>query len=252
MKIETITSVRHDTDNIIIRDIPVSSTIVDIPNYGLTIIDTGSPGNSDMLEELEQLGYTPADFRMVINTHLHVDHMGGNRLFTNARILVSRQELDFENNFSRLLRASADPLAALNLMGRYVEADSHELARHLIKLVNDYPAAALIGDQSQVEFFEDQPDLPRIISLLPVPGHSVDSRAVLLQGKTRRAVAAGDALYHRDLWRYDTMAAIHFNARQFQQNAEKIALFPDIIIPGHDRVFDNLTGQYLRDDYFTI
>jgi glyoxylase-like metal-dependent hydrolase (beta-lactamase superfamily II) len=65
-------------------------------------------------------------------------------------------------------------------------------------------------------------------------------------------VAAGDALYHRDLWRQDTMAVIHYNARQFKQNASEIAGFPDIIIPGHDRVFDNLTGQYLQDDYVVI
>lgn len=252
MKIETITSVMHDTDNLIIRDVPVSSTIVDIKDFGLTIIDTGSPGNQDLLEELAQLGYTPSDFNLVINTHLHVDHIGGNRLFTNARILISRQELDFENNFSRILGESPDPLTALNSMGRYGEADSQELAMHLIKLVNDYPAAALIGDHTQIEFFEDEPHLPTMISLWRVPGHSVDSRAVLLQGQTRRAVAAGDALYHRDLWRNDTLAAIHYNAQQFQQNAKKIALCPDIIIPGHDRAFDNLTGQYLRDDYFTI
>ncbi len=252
MKIETITSVMHDTDNLIIRDVPVSSTIVDIPGYGLTIIDTGSPGNQDLQEELNQLGYTPADFSLVINTHLHVDHIGGNRLFTNARILISRQELEFENNFARILGESDDPLAALNAMGRFMDESSHELARHLIELIKEYPTAALIGEQAQIEFFEDEPDLPKIISLLQVPGHSIDSRAVLLQGKIRRAVAAGDALYHRDLWRNDTMAALHYNAGQFQQNAEKIACLPDIIIPGHDRVFDNLTGQYLRDDYLTI
>lgn len=252
MKIETITSVMHNTDNLIIRDVPVSSTVVDIKGFGLTIIDTGSPDNPDLLEELAKLDYTPADFRLVINTHLHVDHIGSNRLFTEARILISRRELEFENNFSRLLQESDDPLAALNSIGRYVEEDSHELARQLIKLILDYPAAVLIGDQTQIEFFEDEPDLPGIISLLSVPGHSVDSRAVLLQGRTRRAVAAGDALYHRDLWRNDTLAVIHYNVRQFRQNAEKIALFPDIIIPGHDRVFDNLSGQYLPDDSFII
>jgi len=252
LKIETIISVKHDTDNLIIRDVPVSSTIVDVPDYGLTIIDTGSPGNPDLLEELAQLGYVPADFNLVINTHLHVDHIGGNRLFTNARILISRREFDFEKNFARILRESDDPLAVLNAMGRFEEESSHELARHLIKLVNEYPTAALIGDQTQIEFFEDEPILPSIISLLQVPGHSVDSRAILLQGKTRRAVAAGDALYHRDLWQNDTMAAIHYNARQFQQNARRIASFPDIIIPGHDQVFDNRTGQYLRDDDLII
>lgn len=247
MKIETIISVNYDTDNLIIRGVPVSSTIVDIPDYGLTIIDTGSPDNPDLLGELAQLGYTPSDFSMVINTHLHVDHIGGNRLFSNARILISRQELDFENNFARILRESDDPLATLNSMGRFIEENTHELARHLIKLINEYPCADLIGDQAQIEFFEDEPTLPGTITLLQVPGHSVDSRAVMLHGKTRRAVAAGDALFHRDLWQNDTMAAIHLNAGLFQQNARRIAGFPDIIIPGHDQMFDNLNGKYLQD-----
>lgn len=252
MKIETITSVMHDTDNLIIRDVPVSSTIVELSDYSLAIIDTGAPDNPDLVEQLVDLGYAPADFSLVINTHLHADHIGGNRLFSNARILISRQEFKFENNFLSILLNSEDPLATLQSMGRYVDESSHELARNLIKLVEEYPVANLVGDQRQIGFFEDEPELPGYISLLKVPGHSVDSRAVLIQGKSRRAVAAGDALYHRDLWRNDTMAAIHYNARLFRQNVERIASLPDIIIPGHDRAFDNLTGQYLPDDYLLI
>lgn len=52
MKIRTITTVRHDTDNLIIRDVPVNSTIVDIPDFGQAIIDTGSPDNPVMTEYL--------------------------------------------------------------------------------------------------------------------------------------------------------------------------------------------------------
>lgn len=252
MKIRTITTVRHDTDNLIIRDVPVNSTIVDIPDFGLAIIDTGSPDNPALEEELEDLGYTPADFKLVINTHLHVDHIGGNSLFRNARILISRREFEFEVDFARLLKESFDPLEALHSLGRYREGNSCELAQQLINLVNEYPAAAWIGDQNQIEFFEDKPKLPEEMTLLQVPGHSVDSRAVVLQGKNRRAIAAGDVLYHRDLWKKDLMHDLHYNARQFRDNAEKISRFPDIIIPGHDRAFDNLTGEYLSDDKIII
>ncbi|WP_425802877.1 MBL fold metallo-hydrolase [Desulfitobacterium sp. Sab5] len=252
MKIKTITTARHDTDNLILRDVPVNSTIVDIPDFGLTIIDTGSPDNSDLKEELEDLGYTPDDFRLVINTHLHVDHIGGNPLFRNARILISRKELDFEVDLARLLKESLDPLAALHSLGRYKEENSSELAQQLINLVNEYPAAAWIGDWNHIGFFEDEPKLPEGMSFLQAPGHSVDSRAVLLKGKTRIAIAAGDALYHRDLWKKDLMSALHYNARQFQHNAEKIAHFPYVIIPGHDHAFDNLTGEYLFDSEIVI
>jgi len=252
MKIKIITTVKHDTDNLIIRDVPVNSTIVDIPDFGLTIIDTGSPDNPDLEEELDDLGYTPADFRLVINTHLHVDHIGGNPLFRNARILISRKELDFEVNFARILKRSFDPLAVLHSLGRYKEEKSVELAQQLINLVNEYPTAAWIGDQNQIEFFEDEPKLPEEMALIQAPGHSVDSRAVVLQGKNRRVIAAGDALYHRDLWKKDLMSALHYDACQFRHNAEKISRSLDIIIPGHDQAFDNLTGEYLSgDDIFT-
>lgn len=252
MKIKTITTVKHNTDNLILRDVPVNSTIVDIPKFGLAIIDTGSPDNPDLEGKLDDLGYTPADFRLVINTHLHVDHIGGNPLFRNARILISRKELDFEVKLARVLKESSNPVAALHLLGRYVDANSYELAQQFIKLVNNYPIEAWIGDPAQIEFFEDEPELPKMMSFLQAPGHSVDSRAVLLKGKTRIAIAAGDALYHRDLWKKDLMSALHYNARQFQHNAEKIAHFPYVIIPGHDHAFDNLTGEYLFDSDIVI
>jgi len=252
LKIETITTVRNDIDNLIIRDVPVSSTIVELNDHSLAIIDTGSPDNPELLEELEQLGYTPEDFSVVINTHLHTDHIGGNRIFTNARVLISRQELEFETKFARILQESEDPIVTLRSMGRYVNEGSDKLVQDLVKLVEEYPVTAIVGDSKQIEFFEDEPVLPNSITLLKVPGHSIDSRAVLVQGKIRTAVAAGDAFYHRDLWREVPIIGIHYNDRLFRKNVEHIARFPDIIIPGHDRIFDNLTKQYLRDDYLLI
>ncbi|HWP97789.1 MAG TPA: MBL fold metallo-hydrolase [Syntrophomonadaceae bacterium] len=252
MRVTMITTVVHDTDNIIIRDVPVSSTILELEDSNLAIIDTGMAGNPDLLEQLAEYGYAPSDFSLVLNTHLHPDHIGGNRLFTNARILVSRRELAYEYSFSQMLQESEDPLAALRAIGRVVDHMTHQLSRDLKGLVQEYPAASLVGDHGQIEFLEDDPHLPGYISLLQVPGHSIDSLAVLLQGKTRRLVVAGDALYHRDLWREDPLIGLHYNNRLFLQNAEFIARFPDIIIPGHDRAFDNLNRQYLQDDSLMI
>jgi glyoxylase-like metal-dependent hydrolase (beta-lactamase superfamily II) len=252
LKIDLITTVLHNTDNLIVRDVPVSSAIVELDHHGLAIIDTGSPGNIDLVQQLAGFGYAPSDFKLVLNTHLHTDHIGGNRLFTQARILISRRELQYERDFAGKLCENDDPVAALRSMGRYVDNTTQKMAWDLKNLVTEYPVETLIGDEMQIEFYEDIPDLPGFISLLPVPGHSIDSRAVIMQGLTRRVVAVGDALYHRDLWREVPIIGIHYNDDLFLRNVERIAKFQDIIIPGHDRAFDNITGQYLREDYLII
>ncbi len=57
--------------------------------------------HGDLLAALERLGVSPADVDIVINTHLHADHCGGNTLyqdeklapaFPNARYLIQRLE----------------------------------------------------------------------------------------------------------------------------------------------------------------
>jgi len=84
---------------------------------GLILVDTGngdklSPkvreqlglnGDRRLLGELEQVGYKPEDVKIVINSHLHGDHCGGNTFldgdgrlmptFPNATYLVQRLEL---------------------------------------------------------------------------------------------------------------------------------------------------------------
>ncbi len=41
---------------------------------------------------------SPDDISMVINTHLHVDHCGNNRLFNHATFIVQRSELEYAYN----------------------------------------------------------------------------------------------------------------------------------------------------------
>src|SRR5689334_19979834 len=42
----------------------------------------------------EQVGLEPAEMDMVVNTHLHFDHCGGNHLFAGTPVYVQRAELD--------------------------------------------------------------------------------------------------------------------------------------------------------------
>ena len=53
------------------------------------LVDTGSGYYDDYLvSQLEKHGVKPEDISLVVNTHCHFDHMGGNHLFENAEIAI--------------------------------------------------------------------------------------------------------------------------------------------------------------------
>lgn len=55
------------------------------------LIDTGAGHNKDYLfSKLEENGVSPEDIDMVVNTHCHFDHIGGNHFFPNAKIAVHK------------------------------------------------------------------------------------------------------------------------------------------------------------------
>jgi glyoxylase-like metal-dependent hydrolase (beta-lactamase superfamily II) len=105
---------------------------------GLVLIDTGIgnkedakfldiygteasvPGHRSMLDAaLAAAGFAAADVRVVINTHLHFDHAGGNTFraddgrvapaFPNARYVVHAGELDYATHTNERTAASYFP-----------------------------------------------------------------------------------------------------------------------------------------------
>lgn len=105
---------------------------------GLVLVDTGlgnkenekfsaiyatnnatSDGRTWLEASLASLGHRPDDVRVVINTHLHFDHAGGNTFvgeggdvrptFPNARYVVQRGELDYATHTNERTAASYFP-----------------------------------------------------------------------------------------------------------------------------------------------
>jgi glyoxylase-like metal-dependent hydrolase (beta-lactamase superfamily II) len=89
-------------------------------------------------EFLRPAGLTPADIDVVLDSHLHFDHAGGNTefdasgqvvpSFPNARYIVQKGELDFARSDNERIRASYirdnfEPVAAAGLFD-YVESDA--------------------------------------------------------------------------------------------------------------------------------
>ena len=56
-----------------------------------TLVDTGAGLNKDYLfSKLRENGVEPEDIEIIVNTHCHFDHIGGNHFFPNAKIAVHR------------------------------------------------------------------------------------------------------------------------------------------------------------------
>lgn len=60
--------------------------------HGRTLI---RPPEQEPLAALKSIGVDPLEVRTVINTHLHWDHCGNNAMFSNARIVVQKSELEY-------------------------------------------------------------------------------------------------------------------------------------------------------------
>ncbi|UCE45612.1 MAG: MBL fold metallo-hydrolase [Methanobacteriota archaeon] len=77
-----------------IRVIDASSTVVYIrTSHGPIIVDTGSTSRIGMLREnLALCSLAPEAVKMVVNTHLHNDHIGGNSLFSGAVAMAHKLE----------------------------------------------------------------------------------------------------------------------------------------------------------------
>jgi glyoxylase-like metal-dependent hydrolase (beta-lactamase superfamily II) len=57
-------------------------TYIVVGERGACVVDTGAAGSQEhLVRALQELGLTPADVRLVVNTHEHGDHIGGNAFF---------------------------------------------------------------------------------------------------------------------------------------------------------------------------
>lgn len=91
--------------------VPVQAALVQA-NGTTVVVDTGAgpkprsflpDADARLLDELAQHGVAPADVDIVVNTHLHIDHVGWNGVFPNARYVVHEADWSFFTSAASLL-----------------------------------------------------------------------------------------------------------------------------------------------------
>ncbi|GAA4886760.1 MBL fold metallo-hydrolase [Saccharopolyspora cebuensis] len=137
--------------------------------------------DTDFLGRLAAAGVRPEDVDLVINTHLHVDHVGWNtRLdgrtwvptFPNATYLLPRADFEFWNPAN-----GRTPISGHG--NQNVFEDS----------------VAPVHEAGLTELWEDGHRIDANLRLEPAPGHTPGSSVVVLESGTDRALFAGDLLH---------------------------------------------------------
>jgi glyoxylase-like metal-dependent hydrolase (beta-lactamase superfamily II) len=138
--------------------------------------------NTEFLTNLARAGIQPEDVDLVVNTHLHVDHVGWNtRLdgdtwvptFPNATYLMPRADFDFWNP---------------------VNGDRDERVRLNSQVFKD--SVAPVYDAEQTLLWEGRHDIDANLTLELAPGHTPGSSVLRLQSGADRALFVGDLLHN--------------------------------------------------------
>jgi glyoxylase-like metal-dependent hydrolase (beta-lactamase superfamily II) len=142
--------------------------------------------NGDFLTRLEAVGVRPEDVDLVVNTHLHSDHVGWNtRLvdgewvptFPNAQYLMNKNDYDYWNPANGHTRQAT--------FGSVAD-DSATFADSILPIHQAGRAVLWEGDLHRID--ED-------LTLEHAPGHTPGSAVLRLESGTDRALFVGDIIH---------------------------------------------------------
>lgn len=160
----TITPV-HVADFFVSADpMPVYVHVIDHPQ-GRVLVDTGFGEVHPAIEDMDPLvvpvearAWDPTSVDLVVNTHLHFDHCGGNALFPGVPTYVQRRELE----------------------------EARTLEDYTIREWVDAPGVTYVEVDGEHEL------LPGV-RLLPAPGHTNGTQVVAVDTVEGLVIIAGDA-----------------------------------------------------------
>jgi glyoxylase-like metal-dependent hydrolase (beta-lactamase superfamily II) len=221
--------------------LPILAWLIEHPE-GLILVDTGEtsqvsepgyfPGwhpyfrfglrewvgpEEEIGERVRALGYSPADVRWVVLTHLHTDHAGGLDTFPASEILVSRTELEQASGLAGRLSGY--------LNNRWPEW---------------FDPTAVDFDARPLGPFERSFTLTRSedVHLVPVPGHTRGQLAVIVEEHSHSIFLAGDTSYteeHMTATVADGVTPDPATAEETLRRVQEYALStPTVYLPSHD------------------
>jgi glyoxylase-like metal-dependent hydrolase (beta-lactamase superfamily II) len=227
-------------------DVPVVAFLVEHAGFGHLLIDTGfhpsvavdpkqnlgrlnaaffkdiTMEQSDAVaHQLRSRGIDPHSLKLVLMTHMHVDHASAISDFPEATFLLSRREWE----------AATEPRGARR--GYVRRQFDHAFDYRLL----DFDSQAADSFSSFGRSFDVFGD--GSVRLVSTPGHTFGHMSVVLRLSNRDALVAGDAIYTMRTLREGILPYRVVDEHLFRRSLREIEIYveqtPDaLVIPGHD------------------
>ena len=120
-----------------------------------------------LLDELSRVGANAAEVDLVVHTHLHVDHVGWDGSFPNARYVVSAADWSY-----------------------FMTEDSLAQRPHLRDRVRP------LDDAGSVDLVDGEAEVAAGVRLVPTPGHTPGHASVFIESEGAKLVVLGDVAVH--------------------------------------------------------
>ncbi|GAC1688103.1 MAG: hypothetical protein PVS2B1_09290 [Candidatus Dormibacteraceae bacterium] len=178
----------------VLNNIPVHGFVIKHPKAGAILVDTGVGWPTELVHEwkvvnrhaaeaLAEHDLSPADVRVVINSHLHFDHCGQNAVFKHAPFYVQRSEL--------------------------------ERARREKSVANEWFDFA----GARFELIDGDAQIADGVRVVATPGHTVGHQSVIVDTDDGGAVMIGDAAYTAEIYRQADKADLKVWKGQYTDRA---------------------------------
>jgi glyoxylase-like metal-dependent hydrolase (beta-lactamase superfamily II) len=166
----------------------------------------------ELLVQLKRLGVYPDGIDFIVNTHLHEDHCGNNKLFKNSTFLVQKEELRHAFVPDDNERDSNGPF--------YKRIDF------------DYPLNydPITGDY----------DVTKGVQIVSTPGHTAGHQSVRIELTERNFVIASDAVFTEENWKNGTLPGLLYDSTSYMNSIRKLKSIKNAFIYfSHDMDFFN-------------
>ncbi|MFB5192851.1 N-acyl homoserine lactonase family protein [Alicyclobacillus fastidiosus] len=149
-------------------------------------------------------GWAPEDVDIVINTHLHYDHIGNNRLFPNARFIVQEREW----------QAAHNPIPS-------------QRGIYLPELFDSI-------DYFSWNFVNGEEEIVPGIKVFLTPGHSDGHQSVLVKTDQGTLCVSGDVSNLLENIRENVPAGILTSTKDIFESMDRVRSKAEYIFPGHE------------------